>query len=50
MSVPEKPIPKKLYEPPVCVVYGSVQDLTQKIVGFEGGDGGRAPRNKTSIR
>jgi hypothetical protein len=42
--------PKKPYSSPVLTVYGTVQELTQKVGLVRHTDGGRFPRVRTSIR
>jgi len=42
----DKPVnsePKKPYSPPELVVYGTVRDLTEKVVKGPVSDGGRFP-------
>jgi hypothetical protein len=41
--------PKKPYSVPVLTVYGTVQELTQKVGLRKNPDGGRAPRVRTAI-
>ena len=44
-----KPDPKKVYEPPRLVVYGTVRDLTQKVGSTKSGDGGKPPNFRTGM-
>jgi len=41
---------KKVYSPPLLTVYGTVQELTQRVGLRRQRDGGRFPRVRTSIR
>ena len=43
-------LPKKPYSAPVLTVYGTVQELTQKVGAFKARDGGHFPRIRTSLR
>lgn len=49
MGNPVKRMPKKPYSVPVLTVYGTVQQLTQKLGLRKNKDGGRAPRIRTSL-
>jgi hypothetical protein len=44
-----KPVPKKPYTSPVLKVYGTVRDLTKAVGTRRSSDGGRFPRNRTSL-
>ena len=49
MLKPVKRDYKKPYSSPIITVYGTVQELTQKVSGLRGNnDGGRFPRGKTA--
>ena len=48
MDKPVKPDPKKTYEPPRLIVYGTVQDLTQKVAARGTLDGGSFPTPRTA--
>jgi hypothetical protein len=41
---------KKPYSSPTLTVYGTVRELTQKVGLRRHTDGGRFPRNRTSLR
>jgi hypothetical protein len=41
--------PKKPYSAPILTIYGTVQELTQKVGLRKAPDGGRAPRVRTHI-
>jgi hypothetical protein len=41
--------PRKPYTPPLLTVYGTVRDLTQKVGPIHTGDGGKFPKNRTSL-
>jgi hypothetical protein len=43
------PTPKKPYSAPALTVYGTVQELTQKVGLRKNPDNGRAPRVRTSL-
>lgn len=48
MDKPVKPDPKKVYEPPRLIVYGTVRDLTRQAVGtLHSKDGGKIPNFRT---
>lgn len=49
MDKPVKPDPKKTYEPPRLIVYGTIRDLTQKKGTQGNGDGGRIPYFRTGV-
>jgi hypothetical protein len=49
MDKPVKPDPKKVYEPPRLIVYGTVRDLTQKVGTRKTGDGGSRPNVRTAM-
>jgi hypothetical protein len=49
MAKPVTGKPKKTYETPALVVYGTVRDLTQKTIRSTHPDGGGFPRNHTSV-
>jgi len=48
MDNPAKPDPKKVYEPPRLIVYGTVKDLTQKVAARGTSDGGGFPTPRTA--
>ena len=48
MDKPVKPEPKKTYEPPRLIVYGTVRDLTQKVGIRATLDGGSFPTPRTA--
>jgi hypothetical protein len=50
MDKPVKRDGKKPYTSPILTVYGTVQELTQKVGLRRARDGGRFPRFRTSIR
>jgi hypothetical protein len=49
MAKPVKWSAKKPYSVPVLTVYGTVQELTQKMGLRKARDGGRAPRVRTAV-
>ena len=49
MGNPVTPTPKKPYSAPVLMIYGTVQELTQKVGLRKNRDNGRAPRVRTSL-
>jgi hypothetical protein len=49
MGNPAIPTPKKPYLAPALTIYGTVQELTQKVGLRKARDGGRAPRVRTSV-
>lgn len=49
MVNPVKRPPKKPYSAPVLTVYGTVQELTQKVGLRKRRDNGRAPRVRTHL-
>jgi hypothetical protein len=49
MDKPGKTTPKKTYEPPRLIVYGTVRDLTRDVGRHGNKDGGLAPTIRTSI-
>ena len=48
MDKPVKPEPKKSYEPPRLIVYGTVRDLTQQTGARATLDGGTRPTVRTA--
>ncbi len=51
MSSPQNPAPKKLYEPPVLLVYGNIPELTRVVGPFGNRDNGHLPgKIKTNLR
>jgi len=48
MDKPVRPDPKKTYEPPRLIIYGTVRDLTLKVGTHNAGDGGRPPNFRTA--
>ena len=50
MDKPEKPDPKKTYEPPRLIVYGTVRDLTRMVGTIDTKDGGKLPTFRTRAR
>lgn len=50
MDNPVKPDPKKNYEPPRLIVYGTIRDLTQKVGSLKTFDGGSLPAFRTAAR
>jgi len=49
MDKPVQPDPKKAYEPPRLIVYGTIRDLTQKVSTTKSGDGGKSPHFRTGV-
>jgi hypothetical protein len=49
MDKPVKRQPKKPYSPPSLTVYGTVRELTKQVGPARSSDGGRFPRNHTSL-
>jgi hypothetical protein len=49
MDKPLNPQPKKQYSPPSLTVYGTIRELTKAIGPARSADGGRFPRNHTSL-
>jgi hypothetical protein len=49
MLKPVKRDNKKPYSSPIITVYGTVQELTQKIGTHGQSDGGRFPRSRTHV-
>ncbi len=50
MAKPVNGEPKQTYAKPVLTIYGTVRDLTQQVGPRRNADGGRFPRNRTSLR
>jgi len=48
MAKPVQRDPKKPYSSPLLTIYGTVQDLTQKVALVRHTDGGKFPRLRTS--
>jgi hypothetical protein len=48
MAKPGKRDAKKPYSPPILTIYGTVQELTQKVALRRTRDGGSFPRVRTS--
>jgi len=49
MDKPVRPDPRKIYEPPRLIVYGTIRDLTQKVSTTKTGDGGKTPHSRTGL-
>jgi len=49
MDKPLKQLPKKPYTPPSLTVYGTIRELTKQLGPARSADGGRFPRNHTSL-
>jgi len=47
MDKPVSPDPKRTYEPPRLIVYGTIGDLTHSVGTTKSGDGGRPPNFRT---
>ena len=50
MNKPVQRQPKKPYMPPALTVYGTITELTKGVGPNHNTDGGRFPRNATSLQ
>jgi hypothetical protein len=50
MTKPVNRQPKKPYTPPALTVYGTITELTKAVGTHRNPDGGRFPKNATSLR
>ena len=48
MTVEKEVAPRKEYTKPVLITYGSIEQLTNNVMGTMGADGGPGSNDKTS--